>query len=373
MDLVLSTDTVPVGDRLDRWRAALGTALLPMAVTPCGSGPLAGRITGGRLGHLRVCSLRADGQRLSRRVPGEALVGLVVLTAGTATLLQDGRHASAGAGDMLVYDTARPYTLDFPGRFACHVVHLPRRGLDVSDDDLRHLTATAISGSDGIGAILGPFLLRLLDSAGSYGPAVAARLAAGVEDLFGTLVAERGPLGGADRGRGELVLRIRAHIDRHLEDPALTPETVAAAHHISVRYLHRLFEDEGITVARLVQRRRLEECARELARQGGAAPAVAAVAHRWGFVNAAHFSRAFRRMYGHSPREWRQLTTAGRAPGQVHADLARDGAAAPVPRAGDTGPTAGGVSRAERSAPATVMSRTGCTAPDARRDADRAA
>ncbi|MEV0977685.1 helix-turn-helix domain-containing protein [Streptomyces sp. NPDC049915] len=338
MDLVLSTDAVPVGDRLGRWRAALAAALFPMAVTPRGGGPFAGRIASGRLGHLRVCSLRADGQRVSRQGPGEALVGIIVLTAGTVTLLQDGRHAAASAGDLLVYDTARPYSLDFPDRFACHIVHLPRRGLDVSDDDLSRITATAISGTEGVGAILSPFLVRLLDSADSYGPAVATRLAAGVEDLFGTLVAERSPLGGADSGRGELVRRIRDHIDRHLEDQGLTPETVAAAHHISVRYLHRLFEDEGITVARLVQRRRLEECARELAR-GGAAPAVAVVAHRWGFVNAAHFSRAFRRVYGHSPREWRGLSSATRAPRREYGDPARD--AGPAALTGRTAPGAG--------------------------------
>lgn len=340
VDLVLSTDTVPVGDRLDRWRAALATAPTPMAVTPRGSAPFTGRITGGRLGHLPVCSLQADAQRVGRSGPGDPCVAVLVLTAGTATLVQDGRSAVAGAGDLLVYDTARPYTLDFPERFACHIVHLPRRGLDVSDKELRAVTVTAVSGTDGIGAVLGPFLTRLLDPADSYGPAVAARLAAGVEDLFGTLVAERGPSGGADSGRGELVLRIRDHIDRHLEDPGLTPESVATALHISVRYLHRLFEDEGITVARLVQRRRLEECARELARGGRAAPAVAAVAHRWGFVNPAHFSRAFRRAYGHSPREWRQLSTAGRTPGEARGAAARIAATTPAAGPGRDTPRA---------------------------------
>ncbi|MEU5085537.1 helix-turn-helix domain-containing protein [Streptomyces sp. NPDC021356] len=316
MELALSTDAVPDRDRLDRWRAALGAALVPMAVTPRGGGPLSGRITGGRLGHLRVCSLAADAQRMSGTAAhhparDEGPVAVLVLTAGTATLLQDGRHAVAGAGDLLVYDTARPYTLDFPERFACHLLHLPRRGLEVSERELRGVMVATVAATDGIGAVLGPFLARLLGSAHSYGPAVGARLAVTVMDLFATLVAERSPSGGAGTGRGELVLRIRDHIDRHLEDPGLAPETVAAAHHISVRYLHRLFEDEGITVARLIQRRRLQECARELARGGRAAPAVAAVAHRWGFVNPAHFSRVFRGMYGHTPSEWRRLGAPG--------------------------------------------------------------
>ncbi|MFD5432690.1 hypothetical protein ACFWJ4_11020 [Kitasatospora sp. NPDC127067] len=63
-----------------------------------------------------------------------------------------------------------------------------------------------------------------------------------------------------------LVRRVREYIVHHLGDPELSPERVARAHHISVRYLHRLFEGEGATVGRLVQRLRLDAGARELAR-----------------------------------------------------------------------------------------------------------
>jgi AraC-like DNA-binding protein len=94
-------------------------------------------------------------------------------------------------------------------------------------------------------------------------------------------------------------------IGRRLSDPGLTPEAVAGAHHISVRQLHKLFQHEELTVGRWIQRCRLEECRRELARLGAARHTVAAVARRWGFVSAAHFSRVFRAAYGVSPGEWR--------------------------------------------------------------------
>ncbi|MFE2060360.1 helix-turn-helix domain-containing protein [Streptomyces sp. NPDC059446] len=85
---------------------------------------------------------------------------------------------------------------------------------------------------------------------------------------------------------------------------------MARAHHISVRYLHRLFEAEGITVARFIKQRRLDQCARELARRSPSPPTVSSIAGRWGFVNAAHFSRTFRAVHGHSPVQWRALRTA---------------------------------------------------------------
>ncbi|MFG2307054.1 AraC family transcriptional regulator [Actinacidiphila glaucinigra] len=32
---------------------------------------------------------------------------------------------------------------------------------------------------------------------------------------------------------------------------------------------------------------------------------IEAIAHRWGFASAPHFSRVFKAAYGVSPREWR--------------------------------------------------------------------
>ncbi|MFH8491011.1 AraC-like ligand-binding domain-containing protein [Streptomyces longisporoflavus] len=318
MNLVLTTAAVGENDQLAFWRDAMAENAVPVAVTPHVDGPFTGRITTVRVGFLRVSTVEADAHRTSRtashiaRSP-ERFVAIAVQMSGRATVTQDGRAGHAGQGGLLVYDTARPYSLDYPERFSARVVHMPRRALGLPDADLRRVTGTAIDTGQGCGAVLLPFLTTLVDSADSYSPSAGGRLAASVVDLFATLVAERVREEGAgeETSRGLLVARIREHIDRNLGDPALAPEGIAKAHHISVRYLHRLFEGEGITVGRLIQRRRLEECARELGRGGRAAPTVSSVAQRWGFVNPAHFSRVFRGAYGISPREWRSLS-AGR-------------------------------------------------------------
>ncbi|MFI7498181.1 helix-turn-helix domain-containing protein [Streptomyces sp. NPDC049687] len=311
MSLVLTTDAVPEGDRLTYWCDALGGACGPMAVTAHGDGPFRGRISTERLGYLRVTTLEADAHRVSRTPAhlaraGTDQVAVCLQTSGTATLVQDGRRTFVGEGDLVVHDTARPYSLDYPGRFTSRILYLPRRVTGLPEEKLRRVTGTAIAGTEGIGALLASFLTGLTASVIPCSPAVATRLAASVVDLFATLVDERTSAEGAYAVErpGHLVPRIRDHIDRHLADPGLSPVNIAAAHHISVRYLHRLFEEEGITVGRLIQRRRLEECARELTRRDTTAPAVSAVAQRWGFANPAHFSRVFRAAYGRSPREW---------------------------------------------------------------------
>ncbi|WP_327320028.1 helix-turn-helix domain-containing protein [Streptomyces sp. NBC_01235] len=321
MALVLTTASVPDGEKLTYWRDALGRALVPMAVTARADGPFEGRISTKWLGHLRISTIDADAHRMSRTPahiadaaagPAADQVAVGVQRVGTATLIQDGRRTFVGEGDLVVYDTARPHSLDYPRRFSTHVVHMPRRAVGLPEEGLRQVTGTAIPGTDGIGALLATFLTSLTASVPPCAPAAAASLATGVVDLFATLVDTRTPRVTAPRTHpgDHLVLRVRDHIDRHLGDPDLSPQTVAAAHHISVRYLHRLFEGEGVTVGRLIQQRRLERCARELARADDSAPTVSAVAQRWGFANPAHFSRVFRAAYGLSPREWRGAQNA---------------------------------------------------------------
>ncbi|CAM5705934.1 hypothetical protein STENM327S_02551 [Streptomyces tendae] len=113
MGQVLTTASVPDRDKLAFWHDALGRALVPMTVVPLGDGPFAGRIAAGRVGHLRVCDINADAQRVTRttepssRTP-EGFIGFLPKS-GTTTLVQDGRTVTAAPGDLLVYDTTRPH------------------------------------------------------------------------------------------------------------------------------------------------------------------------------------------------------------------------------------------------------------------------
>lgn len=337
MSSVLTTDSVPDQEKSAFWEDAVSGALGPVAVTPRPGRPVEGTIATDRLGYLLISRIEAGAHRITHtpdpaeRSPAH-LVGVALQLAGTAVCVQDGRRADLGQGDLVLYGASRPYSFSYPERFATHTFRFPRHVLGVPDGDLRLVSGTAIGTGGGFGAVLLPFLAELAASAPAYPPAVGHRLAGHVVDLFAALITDRAQLAATDQdaGRDHLVRSVRAHIDRHLGDPSLSPETIARALRISVRYLHRLFEGEGITVSRLVQRRRLEECARELARRERVMPTVSAVARRWGFVNAAHFSRAFRAVYGLSPREWRDLRTAQSA----------GGTAAGVPRPADsfTGP-----------------------------------
>jgi AraC-like DNA-binding protein len=129
---------------------------------------------------------------------------------------------------------------------------------------------------------------------------------------------DRGSLVPRDTQRRALLLRIRGFIDQRLGDPELSPGGIAAAHHISIRYLHKLFEAEGTTVAGWIRSLRLERCRRDVLNPALQARPVHAIAARWGIIDAQRFSRAFRATFGLPPAEYRRLHL-GAAAGQPDA------------------------------------------------------
>ncbi|WP_141584821.1 helix-turn-helix domain-containing protein [Actinomadura sp. WMMA1423] len=106
----------------------------------------------------------------------------------------------------------------------------------------------------------------------------------GGRDRTGRLVGER--LGGVPPSPSpegaEMLRAIEEWIEARLHDPSLSPAAIAAAHHISVRQLYRVFQPTGTTVARYIRTRRLEHCRRELGDPFLGAQRIGAIAGRWG-------------------------------------------------------------------------------------------
>lgn len=315
-----TTDSVPTDRRTAYWRETLSRTFGAVDIAVPDQVP-SGAVRTSPLGRLRVATVKSDplrAWRTSRLIAqgGDAPLVVKLLSRGAARVEQDGRVAVLDDGEIVFCDMARPIRMEFPRPFETKSIVLPRRLLGLRDCDLQRITATPIRPDTTLGSLLSPFLTRVVDSAATYPPRTGEALAHNVVDFLTALAEEqlRQDTAESPSGTGVLVLRIQAFIDRHLAEPNLTPEAIARAHQISVRYLHKLFEAEDTTVGRWIQRRRLQECRRELARRQAEGRTIAAVARRWGFTSAAHFSRAFRAVYGMSPTEWRNSAAAPGSP-----------------------------------------------------------
>jgi AraC-like DNA-binding protein len=106
-----------------------------------------------------------------------------------------------------------------------------------------------------------------------------------------------------------LFRRILEFMESNYMDCELTPEKVADANGISVRYLHSLFNQAGITVSKWIWERRLKATREDLIDPNMAHMRVSEIAFRRGFNDPAHFSRAFKARFDISPSKLRQIDT----------------------------------------------------------------
>jgi AraC-like DNA-binding protein len=111
-----------------------------------------------------------------------------------------------------------------------------------------------------------------------------------------------------------LITVAKSYISQHLAEPDLGAERMARALFISVRQVYKLWETEPRSLGQWILERRLDAARRDLTSPRRRNQTIAAIAGRWGFVDATHFSRRFRQAYGMSPREWRRACRSAAIP-----------------------------------------------------------
>jgi AraC-like DNA-binding protein len=304
----------PVTVRRDYWQHVVTDALGPLELHITGPLDERDRLVLSEFGAVRVGALRtslpggAERTRRHLRSSDPDVCKVDILAGGSGVLVQDGREASLRRGDMALVDLSRPAYWRLSAARMVAVV-FPRSLLPLSRDEVSQLTGVTIPGDRGTGALVSSLALQVADNPDDYGPAAGTRLGTAILDLLGVALAarlDRGDTVPEDTRQRALLLRIHAFIERHLADPRLSPAAVAAAHFVSLRYLHKLFQAEHTTVAAWIRRRRLENCRRDLRDPVLRDRPVSAVAARWGLTNPAHFNRLFRAAYGLTPGEYRR-------------------------------------------------------------------
>ncbi|MFD8014916.1 helix-turn-helix domain-containing protein [Streptomyces sp. NPDC058955] len=230
--------------------------------------------------------------------PGH-LLGFLV--SGRGALEQDGRRADLAPGEFVLYTGARPFRLELGAAHRYFVLSLdPGTAGLVSAADAagpRGLTANPDLPRSPSGRVLSAVVGELAVRDRGFGPLAGREMGEHVGAILRTVLRETAS---RDRAGGPLE-RILAHIDDHLAGD-LSPGAVAAAHHISVRHLHALFRETGVTVGDHVRQRRLERIRRDLVDPALAHLPAYALAARWGLGDASHFSKVFRAAFGLSPR-----------------------------------------------------------------------
>jgi AraC-like DNA-binding protein len=312
--VLFDTTTLQARERSDSWSDAHERIFFPIGARFSSREASYGRIENRSIGPLSAYRVVSDPSVVQRSVAGIKAFDpeqflLAMPLRGRTVIEQAGRLSVFDTGDLSSWDSSRPFRVTHVEPFDLLLLVVPRALLGPRRDSICHRTAQLIPHSSTIGALVAPFVRQVWEAQDRDGAT------AGQDDLADGLVAlvralhadgARESTSGSYLSGTVLLRRIKAYIDENLQVPALGPESVARANHVSTRYLHKLFEVEGVSVSEWIRHRRLEACRRELRDPTFAHETIAVVARRWGLSNPAHFSRIFRRAYGCTPAEFRR-------------------------------------------------------------------
>jgi AraC-like DNA-binding protein len=322
---VLSTGSVAESDRLDFWREVVCRTIAGVeAMALVQNRPYSGLIRRQSipLAHLPsfdLIQVEADAQLVTRTRrlidQSEGAWLLMIQEEGLCEVGQGARSTRLSPGDIGFLDTSRPYEVMFPRSFKQSILKMPAilfRDIAPRGGDL---AGASLPGEQALTAIARQNLLLLEHNATAIEPiflSAAANYAIGHLSLAmrATLRGEAQKIAG--HVISDYVARANAYISDHLHDAELSVERIARSIGVSAGYLQQLYRAAtSLTLAQSILDLRLTNCRRELSDPSLAKESVTSIAFRWGFSESSSFSRAFRRTFGMSPRQYRQLSRGG--------------------------------------------------------------
>ncbi len=305
--------SVTRADSLDSFRSAVNSSFVPLEVDAEAHGPFQASLSAAGADGVVFTEVQARPQLVRRTEAniesgGSGYYKVSLLLSGSGILIQDGREIVMNPGDMSFYDTSRPYSLLFNETFRNLIMMFPKDRLEFPTILTDSLTAVSLGEQHHLAKVVAPFIAQASPQLPLLPSLARTKLAHTSLDLMNTMLSAILDVENSPRSPHEVLLqKIYSHINAHLGSPLLSPGSIAAAHYISVRHLHALFAEHDTTVSTVIKQRRLEHARADLTDPTLTSRTVAAIAARWGFVDAAHFSRVFKQHYGVSPSQLRAM------------------------------------------------------------------
>ncbi|MDO8421434.1 MAG: acetamidase/formamidase family protein [Parvibaculum sp.] len=315
-----STESYSKPDRSEAWRDALERlALKPTHhETEDGAyGLLSAVVSQSGMSFTRLISTPQDIRAIPEinKEAGKDGVWVASLMEGRVTFHDGGNDLKSVPGDIVYGAVGSETTFTLETNCRMVIIYIPRSAFRPKLMAPLPTKVIHLSGRAGIGHVLAGFLASVsealedlsVDQLRPIEMALPEFLMAGIFRNADTRA-----LGGAAGVRAALLHRVCQTVEAQLGDPDLSLTNVSETHGISPRYVQKLFESVGQSFTRYIRYRRLERCRYDLESPIHSQLSISDICFRWGFNDAAHFSRAFRDQYGASPREYRRSVPTGK-------------------------------------------------------------
>lgn len=297
----------------DDWIDLMGNRFVPLSLTAPDPDHFTGTIRRRVVNGAAITDISAVAHRvqrledsISQQDPRHLKLSLQI--EGSGIVAQDGRECLLLPGDVAIYDTGRPYTLEYSEGMRTLVMMFPPNMLGISADLIHHLTAVRLRGDTGVGRVISPFMQHLAEDIDHLSGAAGARIVRSAFDLITALLSAELLTMTDQPDPWKLTLdTVKTYITANLGNPSLNTERIAKVHYMSPRQLQYLFNEEHQTVSGYIREQRLERCRLDLEDPAFEHQPIIQVAQRWGFLDPSHFSKLFKTFTGVSPRDYRAL------------------------------------------------------------------
>jgi AraC-like DNA-binding protein len=311
--LRVSTRDVPDSERTAYWREVFARQMCHLEFEPLSDGPLDVDATLLALPGLSVgWCLSTMAARWSRTADlvkdGDDAFALIVPLAGTVNRSQRGQELDAKPGEGVCILHSEPGGIQFR-QLDDIAVMIPRAALAPLVPDLEEAATRLVMQTNDALRLLKLYLTAWRENFTFSDPALCRLAVTHVYDLVAMALGATRDAAAVAHGRGMRAARlkaVKADIGANLATHGLSVAAVAHRQRVTPRYIHMLFEREGITFSQFVLAERLAHAHRLLKDPRHAHQSIGAIAYATGFDDLSHFNHAFRRRYAATPSDVRR-------------------------------------------------------------------
>jgi len=231
-----------------------------------------------------------------------------VARAGQSQFAGSGREAIVGVGEAVLMGGGESGHKDSHADGHFIYLQVPKRAIAGAVADLDNLICRRITAETPALRLLRHYLGILDDTDVLATRDLQRQIVSHIHDLVVLTLGATREAADAAKTRGARAARlqaIRSDVIDNLAREDLTVAALAARHRLPVRYVQRLFEEQGVTFTEFLLGERLAHAYRLLTNSRFANLKISAVAIDAGFGNISYFNQSFRRRYGVSPSDMR--------------------------------------------------------------------
>ncbi|MBF9000222.1 helix-turn-helix domain-containing protein [Vibrio nitrifigilis] len=305
MNHIFSTDNIQSKERFDYWNDVVFQCYAPCLGKIPSLNEFNATTSVAEFGCSEISDVTSDAIDYDRRKSDLNLIDrddifVSIMTEGSGYFEQNGRQVRQSVGDILIYDSGRPYSFRYKEAYKATLIRLPRP-----------IIQAKVANIDTIGGNIIPthsIYNRLMRSLVNESHLIATSPELIVNDelikpaleMMTTALTQAVSTTSVPALNDSHLEQIKSYIRAHLADENLSLDTIAKAQNISTRTLSRLFAETGETPRQWLQSQRLSAAYNALSL--GKVRNVTEAAYQFGFKDLSHFSRSFRQRFSVSPK-----------------------------------------------------------------------